>query len=272
VFDDTKFEEGDFSRADFSNATFRNTRFNKTILSGASFDGATFVNCNLNRVNLVGASFCVREITETVVYGIAAWDLKTCEGMKQSKLVIERTYDLYSTIVADGKIPLMVDDIELAQFVYYLSSHRKLRDTLNVLNTRGVLMLGGFENGGLERLNSIGERLAHHGYMPMTFDFGRPDSLSMTETVITMAGLSKFVIVDLSSGPSVPFELKSIFIAMKKPLLAIGNPFALFRDMADLTSVVRIDHQDEVETKLSEMERLHAARVVDLAQRDRDSL
>ena len=72
VFEDAHFEEGDFSRANFSGATFHNTKFNKTILTGAIFDGATFVNCNLNRVNLVGASFHVKEITETVVYGIAA--------------------------------------------------------------------------------------------------------------------------------------------------------------------------------------------------------
>jgi uncharacterized protein YjbI with pentapeptide repeats len=71
-FEYSHFEEGDFSRANFDGATFRNTKFNKTILTGAIFDGATFVNCNLNRVNLVGASFRVKEITETVVYGIAA--------------------------------------------------------------------------------------------------------------------------------------------------------------------------------------------------------
>src|SRR5262249_19462021 len=77
VFEDANFEEGDFSRANFGGATFHNTKFNKTILTGANFDGATFLNCNLNRVNLVGASFHVKEITETVVYGIATWDLQT---------------------------------------------------------------------------------------------------------------------------------------------------------------------------------------------------
>jgi uncharacterized protein YjbI with pentapeptide repeats len=65
-----------------------------TILTGANLDGATFVNCNLNRVNLVGTLFRVKEITETVVYGIAAWDLVTSDEMKQSKLVIEKTYEL----------------------------------------------------------------------------------------------------------------------------------------------------------------------------------
>ena len=270
VIENTIFEEGDFSRADFSGAQFRNTRFNKTILTGANFDGATFVNCNLNRVNLVGASFCVREITETVVYGIAAWDLTTSAEMKQSKLVIEKTYEFYSDLVAAGKIPLMVDDIELAQFVYYLSNHRRIRDTLNILNARGVLVLGGFRNGGLERLNAIRERLARHGYMAMVFDFARPDSLSLTETVVTMAGLSKFVVVDVT-GPSIPHELQAIFGQLKKPMLAIGNPYAMFPDLADQTALVTIDSDDQIDGKLDELERLHAQRTVALARRYEES-
>ena len=271
VFEDAHFEEGDFSRADFTGAGFRNTRFNKTVLTGANFDGATFVNCNLNRVNLVGASFRVKEITETVVYGIAAWDLQTSDDMKQSKLVIERTYQLYSDLIQDGKVPLMVDDIELAQFVYYLSNHKKIRDALNILNDKGVLLLGRFKGGGLERLYSIRERLQSKGYMAMIFDFERPDNLSLTETVVTMAGLSKFVVVDLS-GSSVPAELQSILSQIKKPILAFGDPYAMFPDIADQTNVLTIEDDDSklldsLEAKLPDLERLHLKRIVELAQR-----
>ena len=271
VFEDTLFEEGDFSRADFTGATFRNTKFNKTILTGANFDGATFTNCNLNRVNLVGTVFNVKEITETVVYGIAAWDLQTSADMKQSKLVIERTYELYSDLIQQGKVPMMVDDIELAQFVYYLSNHKKLRDTLNILNDRAVLLLGRFKDGGLERLYSMREWFQAKGYTPMIFDFARPDNLSLTETVVTMAGLSKFVVVDLS-GASVPAELQAILNQIKKPVLAFGSPYALFPDLADQTSVVTIKGSgsnllDSLEGNLLKLEKLHAERIMQLARR-----
>lgn len=271
IFEDTHFEEGDFSRANFCGAKFLNTKFNKTILTGAYFDGATFVNCNLNRVNLVGASFHLKEITETVVYGIAAWDLQTSDEMKQSKLVIERTYELYSDLIQQGKVPMMVDDIELAQFVYYLSSHKKMRDALNILNDSGVLLLGRFKDGGLERLYSMREWFQGKGYIPMIFDFARPDNLSLTETIVTMAGLSKFIVVDLS-GSSVPAELQAILSQIKKPVLAFGDPFALFPDLADQTSVVIIECDESkilggLEAKLSEMERLHGERIMQLAKR-----
>ena len=271
VVDGATFEEGDFSRADFRGAQFRNTRFNKTILTGANFEGATFVNCNLNRVNLVAANFCVKEITETVVYGIAAWDLETSDKSKQSKLVIEKTYDLYSDFIEQGTVPMMVEDIELAQFVYYLSNHKKMRDALNILNDKGVLLLGRFKDGGLERLYAMREWFQNQGYMAMIFDFARPDNLSLTETVVTMAGLSKFVVVDLS-GSSVPAELQAILTQIKKPLLAFGDPYALFPDLADQTKVLTIEGDDEnllkgLEAKLPEIEKIHAERLVALAQR-----
>ncbi|GAB3274234.1 pentapeptide repeat-containing protein [Parahaliea aestuarii] len=265
------FEEGDFSRADFSGAEFRDTRFNKTIFTGACFEGASFVNCNLNRVNLVGANFRVERIVETVVYGIAAWDMEVAEQTEQSRLVIEKTYELYTELIAGGTIPLMVDDIELAQFVYYLSNHRKMRDTLNILNDRGVLLLGRFQNGGLERLYLVRDWFQKQGYMAMIFDFARPDNLSLTETVVTMAGLSKFVVVDLSGG-SVPAELQSILAQIKKPLLAFGDPYAMFPDLEDQTGVIAIEADDAqlltaLGAQLPAVERLHAERIARLARR-----
>jgi hypothetical protein len=165
----------------------------------------------------------------------------------------------------------MVDDIELAQFVYYLSNHKKMRDALNILNDKGVLLLGQFRDGGLERLYSIRERLQSRGYMAMIFDFARPDNLSLTETVVTMAGLSKFVVVDLS-GSSVPAELQSILSQIKKPVLAFGNAYALFPDIADQTDVLTIEGDDSkllngLEERLPDLETLHAKRIVELARR-----
>lgn len=265
-----RFEEGDFSRADFCDATIRDTVFNKTILTGAHFDGATIVNSNLNRVNLVGASFNVREITETVVYGISAWDLDISDDARQSKLVIERTYELFSDLIERGEVPLMVPNIELAQFVHYLSNHKKVRDTLNVLNDRGVLLLGRFKDGGLERLYAMREWFQERGYMAMIFDFERPHNLSLTETVVTMAGLSKFIVVDLS-GASVPAELQAILTQVKKPVLAFGSFYALFPDLADQVRVIvvedGVDLATGLEARVPELERLHAERVVRLAER-----
>jgi hypothetical protein len=271
---DCHFEEGDFSRANFSNTTFRNTKFNKTILTDANFNGASFVNCNLNRVNITNADFCLKEITETVVYGIAAWDLKTCDEMKQSKLIIERTYELYSDIIASGKIPLMVDNIELAQFIYYLLSHKKMRDAINILNSKGVLLLGKFKDGGLEHLYKLLDWLKEKHYIPMIFDFERPDSLDFTETVITMAGLSKIIVADLS-GESVPQELHAILTNFMKPLIAYSKTesYSMLKDLKRKNKyVVDFRYTDEnefylkLENSLKEAEQGSAQIIHELAE------
>ncbi|MBC7776257.1 MAG: pentapeptide repeat-containing protein, partial [Phycisphaerae bacterium] len=266
------FEEGDFSRADFSNTVFTNTKFNKTILTDASFDGATFVNCNLNRVNLVNADFRLKEIRETVVYGLSAWDLKTSPEMKQSKLVIEKSYDLYSDIIASGKIPMMVDDIEMAQFVYYLSSHKNLRKMINILNSKGVLLLGKFKDGGLEHLYKLMDWFKKRGYTPMLFDFDRPDNLDYTETVITMAALSKFIVADLSGG-SVPQELYASLSSFEKPVIVYSNQpaYSMFKDIKrknrfsfDFVFTDEKDFYEKMETNVNEAEKGHAQIAHDL--------
>lgn len=232
VFEDVYFDDGDFSRSHFANCRFINTKFNKTIFTDADFQGATFVNCNLNRVNLTNANFDVKEICETVIYGISSWDLNVSDDAIQSKLVIEKTYDLYSEIIAQGRIPLMVDNIELAQFIYYLSNHKKMRDTINILNKRGVLLLGKFKDGGLERLYKLRDWFSAQNYLPMIFDFDRPNSLDYTETVVTMSGLSKLVVADLS-GNSVPQELHAILTNFVKPVVVYydTSPYSMLKDL-----------------------------------------
>lgn len=232
VFENVLFDDGDFSRANFSNCMFINTKFNKTIFTDAGFAGATFINCNLNRVNLTNADFQVEEITETVIYGISSWDIHVSEKSKQSKLVIEKTYQLFSEIIAEGRIPLMVDNIELAQFIYYLSNHKKMRDTINILNKRGVLLLGKFKDGGLERLYKLRDWFANHNFLPMIFDFDRPHSLDYTETIVTMSGLSKLVVADLS-GDSVPQELHAILTNFVKPVVVYHDsaPYSMLKDL-----------------------------------------
>jgi hypothetical protein len=232
VFENVYFDDGDFSRANFSNCIFINTKFNKTIFTGAYFNGATFINCNLNRVNLSGAEFQVKEIRDTVIYGISSWDLVVSEESIQSNLVIEKTYELYSDIISLGRIPQTVDNIELAQFIYYLTNHKKMRDTINILNRRGVLLLGKFKDGGLDRLYKLKEWFNSQNYLPMIFDFDRPSSLDYTETIVTLSGLSKIVVADLS-GESVPQELHAILSNFSKPVIVYHDkaPYSMLKDL-----------------------------------------
>src|SRR5262249_40467115 len=111
--------------------------------------------------------------------------------------------------------------------------------------------------------------LAGKGYLPMIFDFERPDSFDLIDAVVTMAGLSKFVIADLS-GPRVPGEVQAILRARQLPVLAFGDPDTIAGLEHD-TNGVTIAGDDAalgggLARALQALEQLHLERVTRLAQ------
>ena len=74
------------------------------------------------------------------------------------------------------------------------------------------------------------------GYLPMMFEFARPEDRNYTETVRTLAGLARFVVVDLS-GPSVPQELYATVPHLKIPFVPIlekgRHPYSMFADLLE---------------------------------------
>ena len=154
------------------------------------------------------------------------------EGAKQENLVI----------TGYREPAITVDDLEVAQFIYLLLNHQKLRNVLNAVTQRGVLLLGRFGGGGLEVLQAIAGKLREEKYLPIIFDFERPRDRDYTETVKTLAGLAHFIIVDLS-GPSVPQELYATvphFDIPFVPILEKGRKdYAMFVDLLKYPWVLR---------------------------------
>jgi hypothetical protein len=111
---------------------------------------------------------------------------------------------------------------------------KKIRDVINTIGQKGVLILGRFGGGGLEFLHAIAAKLRMMNYLPIIFDFERPDNRDFTETIMTLAGLSRFVIADLS-GPSVPNELRATIPHFKIPFIPIVEQgeriYSMFPDL-----------------------------------------
>ncbi len=170
-------------------------------------------------------------MTHCSVYGVSAWNVQLT-GATQLNLVI--TLPNESTVT--------VDDLEVAQFIYLLLNHQKLHNVLNAVTERGVLLLGRFGDGGLEVLQAVAVRLREANYLPIIFDFERPHDRNYTETIKTLAGLSRFIIADLS-GPSVPQELYATIPHFKIPLVPIleagRKQFAMAVDLLEYPWVVR---------------------------------
>src|SRR4051812_15680069 len=69
----------------------------------------------------------------------------------------------------------------------------------------------------------------------MVFNFDKPETKDFTQTVRSLAGLSHFVIVDLSNPRAVPLELQAVVPDNTIPFVPIveegQDPFSMFIDL-----------------------------------------
>ena len=218
--------EADLSGADLSGADLSEADLRDADMSNANLSNAVLIGANLIRSNLSYAA-----LTYCRIYGISAWDVQL-EGATQSDLIITPTSD-----------PIIsVDNLKVAQFIYLLLNNQEIRDVLNSVIERGVLLLGRFGDGGLDILHAIAAKLREMKYLPMIFEFDRLDSRNFTETVQILVGLSRFVIVDLS-GPSVPQELYATIPHLKVtfiPIIEKGRKiYSMFPDLLEYPWVLK---------------------------------
>lgn len=207
--------------ANLSGATLVAARFAGTHLRGAKLSGA-----DLRRASLVDTDLTGADLTGCHIYGVSAWHLKL-EGTKQQNLLITREPMFEPHIT--------VDNIEVAQFVYLLLHNEKIRDVIDTIGKKGVLLLGRFTEGRMAVLERLRDKLRDLGYVPMVFNFDKPESKDFTETVRLLCNLSKFVIVDITNPRSAPLELQATvpdYMVPFVPILQQGEqPFAMFVDL-----------------------------------------
>jgi hypothetical protein len=98
-----------------------------------------------------------------------------------------------------------------------------------------VLLLGCFTEGRIAVLERLREGLRKRGYVPIVFNFDKPDTKDFTETVRLLAGLSKFVIADITNPKSAPLELQATvpeIMVPFQPIIEQGEkPFAMLQDL-----------------------------------------
>jgi hypothetical protein len=92
------------------------------------------------------------------------------EGTRQENLVISRK----------EQPEITVDSIDVAQFIYLLLNNEKIRNVIDTLGNKGVLLLGRFSNGRIEVLSRLREELRKRGFLPMVFNFDKPDTKDFT--------------------------------------------------------------------------------------------
>jgi len=213
--------------ANLSNAKLQGANLRRSDLTGANFiqadlTEADFTGANLRYSRIIESRVDRATFSNARVYGVSVWDVSAC-GAIESDLII----------TPPDEPTITVDNLEVAQFVYLLLNSAKVRQTIDTVTARLVLILGRFSQDRIKILENIRDALRQRSYLPMLFDFVAPSSRDLTETISTLAHLARFIIVDLTEARSVPQELMSIVPHLPsvpvQPLLAAGaTEYALF--------------------------------------------
>ncbi|QNT69430.1 pentapeptide repeat-containing protein [Defluviicoccus vanus] len=236
--------EANLSGANLSGAQLPGASLGKANLSGANLRGANLIGANLIQTDLTNT-----DLTGCFVYGASTWDLKL-EGAKQRDLVITRF----------GEPAITVDNLEVAQFIHLLLHNEKIRNVIDTITSKVVLILGNFTPERKAVLDALRDELRQRDYLPVLFDFDKPRARTSLETISTLAHMARFVIADITDAKSILQELQEIVpknpSVPVQPLLiaAQGEPgmFDFFRQFKCLLETYRYDAPEHLITDLGE--------------------
>lgn len=238
----------DLTRIDLSNRD----------LSGIDFRGvglfkANLSSCNLSQANLrqaiaIKTDFRNANLSGTHIYGISAWDNQT-DGSIQKDLVITEPHEPIIT----------VDSIQIAQFIHLLINNKNIRDAIETIGKKAVLILGRFTTEIKDILDAIKDKLRTKNYIPIIFDFDSPNNRDFTETVVTLAHLSKFIIADITEPKSIPQELSSIIphlpsVKVKPIILSSQREYGMFEHFQNYPWVLPLETYDSKEDLINNID------------------
>jgi uncharacterized protein YjbI with pentapeptide repeats len=219
-------------------------------LSGTSLLGADLSGACLRHSRLVGTDLRNATLCECQIYGISAWNIKLDEKTIQSNL----------TITPQTQAIIQVDNLEVAQFIYLILNNQKLREVIDTITSKVVLILGNFAPERKPSLDAVREALRKRGYLPVLFDFEEPKSRDLDETVSTLAHMARFIFADITDPRSVPHELRGIVPTLSVPvqtlILASQNHYAMVEGLYKYRWFLEIFRYDDLKNLITSLNTL----------------
>src|SRR5215204_4456893 len=217
-------------------------------LSGADLSRADLSDADLRYSALVKTNLTGTTRTGCRVYGISAWNLKL-EGAIQRNLN-----------VSDYLEPaVMVDNLEVAQFIYLLLNNERIRQVIDTITSKVVLILGRFTADRKAVLDAIRDELRERDYLPILFDFEKPAGRDLTETISTLAHMARFIIADITEAKSIPQELQAIVpnlpsVPVQPLLLTSEREYGMFEHFKRFPWVLDTYYYDNLNDALASVE------------------
>lgn len=227
--------EADLRRANFKRANLTETNFTGANLSGANLRSAIFIKTNLENATITGCK----------IFGLSAWALEG-SPKEQSNLII----------TDDEKPTITVDNLQVAQFIHLLLDNKRVRNVIDTITSKAVLILGRFTAERKAVLDALHTELQERNYLPILFDFDGPTNRDITETVSTLAHMARFVIADITDAKSIPQELQAIVpnlpsVPVKPILLASQSEYGMFEHFKRYPWVLPTYYYQDIQEAIS---------------------
>jgi uncharacterized protein YjbI with pentapeptide repeats len=238
----------DLTRADLTRANLREANLREANLREANLSGADLSGADLSETLFVSSGVQDARFSGARIYGVAVWDLRGTP-----------TDEADLVITPDGEAAVTVDNLKIAQFVYLLLDNPEIRDVIDTVARKVVLILGRFTPERKAILDALRNALRAHDYVPILFDFDKPAARDLTETVRTLAHLARFVVADLTNPKSLPQELQAVVPDLAVPVAPIlqcgQEPYVMFADLCRKYHwVLEVQYYDDQDSLVTDLE------------------
>src|SRR6266436_5501963 len=216
-------------RAGLASSQISQCEFVDAILAQVDFEDASLRNSDLTRANLTGA-----DLNNCRVFGTSVWKT-SLDNTRQTNLIITPA----------GEPELTTDNLKVAQFIYLILNNQEVREIIDSITSKVVLVLGRFTEERKPVLDAIRQKLGELNYIPVMFDFTRPSSKTFIGTIKTLASMTRFVIADLTDARVVIQEIDVILreypgVPVQPVLLAGQRPPDVILDYTDFDTFLDI--------------------------------
>jgi hypothetical protein len=161
-------------------------------------------------------------------------------------------------ITPENEPEITVDNIEVAQFIYLMLDNKKIRDVIDTITSKAVLILGRFTEERKAVLDALREELRKRNYLPILFDFEKPRSRTTVETITLLARMSRFVIADISDARSVLQELQAIVpdlpsVPVQPVIIATQEEPGMFDFFRQCPWFLKVHHYDSQQQLIADL-------------------
>lgn len=221
--------DADFSGAHLAEACLVDAVLRRTRLDGADLSSADLQGAVLDSTSLRGS--CLRD---AIVADALIRRVSTDDATDQHGLLVN-LHMAWQRPRGERIIFTYADDLRVAQFQNVVDEPGAVGKLLAAATQRVVLILGRFTPRRLAVLKALAAALGERGKIAVIFDFPAPRQREISDTVRFIAGMSQFIVVDLTDASSVPLELQATVPELMVPVLPIvragRRAFAMLSDL-----------------------------------------